>query len=93
MKPISSIPSAFLLAAALGAAGAAGAASVEPEAVLDAIDEAGVGGDIAVSVDDAGVAKLSGAVDDPNDGMMAVNAARDVQGVTRVIDLLRADGD
>ena len=84
------IPSALLLSA-LGVAGAAGAASVDPDTVERSLEDAGVNGSVEVTVDDAGVARLSGLVDEPSDNMLAVRTARSVPGVTRVVDLLRTD--
>ena len=85
------IPSALLLATALGVAGTAGAASVDPDTIERSLEDAGVNGTVEVTVDEAGVARLSGLVDEPSDNMLAVRTARAVPGITRVVDLLRTD--
>ena len=91
MKMLKATLAALAAAGALGIAPATQAASVDPDAVMEAVDQAGIGGDIAASVDDDGVARLSGTIDDPSDGPAAVKAARQVEGVERVVNLLRWD--
>lgn len=90
MKARNGVPIAILLAGALAGATAARAASVDPEAVLRSIEDAGVSG-VDVDVNDEGIVRLSGNVDDPHDGNMALKAARQVPGVTGVVDTMRWD--
>ena len=90
MKPSNQTLPALVLAGAF-AATAAPAASVDPDAVLQAVEQAGVGGDVTASVDDDGVARLTGTVDDPSDGPAAAKAAGQVPGVERVVNMLRWD--
>ena len=89
MQPISRILPALPLAIALGTAGVVSAASVDPDTIECSLEDAGVNGAVEVTVDETGVARLSGLVDEPSDNMLAVKTARAVPGVTRVVDLLR----
>jgi len=91
MKRLSQVVRTIACAGTLVIAGVAHAASVDPDRVKEAIDNAGVGGNIQVTVNDEGVARLSGVVSETMEGQRAVRAANGVDGITDVIDLLRTD--
>ncbi len=90
MKPFhKALPGAVALTFFVALPAYAGPA--ETRAAEQALADAGLDEAVDVSVNDEGVAVLSGTVDSPSDGNMALKAVRDVPGVTRVQDMTRWD--